>query len=203
VNDGTLALEGAATATTQSAPTVPSNTFATDPYTTATVTSTQQTNLTEATSLTYTTAPLSEPVMSVGPAALKVRLKSTSPETDIVAVLADVAPDGSSHPVAAGRLRSTFTELDASRSVTDASGKIVQPYNDLSQKQTVLPGQARDYQVEFWPIGNRFERGHRIRLLLAGTPVSFQPSIPALNSIVVGGPDGAQLQLPLLPGSDL
>jgi predicted acyl esterase len=134
---------------------------------------------------------------------LKLRLKSTSPETDIVAVLSDVAPDGASHPVAAGRLRSTFTRLDANRSVTDSSGKVVQPYNDLSAKQTVLPGQPRDYQVEFWPIGNRFEAGHRIRLTLAGTPFTFLPTVPALNSIVVGGASGAQLQFPVLPGSDL
>ena len=63
-------------------------------------------------------------------------LASTSPETDIVAVLSDVAPDGESHPVAAGRLRSTFTEIDRSRSLTDPStGEIVKPYNDLSAKR--------------------------------------------------------------------
>lgn len=203
VNDGALALEPSPRATSQSAPTLPSNTFATDPYTTSTVTSIQGDNLTEATSLTYTTPRLSEPVMSVGPAALKVRLKSTAPETDIVAVLSDVAPNGASTAVAAGRLRSTFTRLDRSRSVIDRRGKIVQPYNDLSAKQRVPPGQARDYYVEFWPIGNRFAPGHRIRLTLAGTPISFDPSVPALNSIVVGGPAGAQLQFPVLPGSDL
>ena len=203
VNDGTLALERSPEATTQSGPTVPSNTFATDPYTTATVTSTQQTNLTEATSLTYTTPALEAPVMSVGPASLKVRLSSTSPETDIVAVLSDVAPDGASNPVAAGRLRATFTRIDRARSVTDGRGEIVQPYNDLSEKQTVVPGEAHDYHVEFWPIGNRFEQGHRLRLTLAGTPASFLPSVPALNSIVVGGPDGARLEFPVLPGSDL
>ena len=70
-------------------------------------------------------------------------------------------------------------------------GRIVQPFNDLSAKQTVPPASARDYQVEFWPIGNRFERGHRIRLTLAGTPASFLPSVPAVNSIVAGGRDGA------------
>ncbi len=204
LNDGSLAIRGPAATVTQSAPTVPSNTFATDPYTTATVTSTQSTNLTEATSLTYTTPQLSDPVMSVGPAALKVRLSSTSPETDIVAVLSDVRPDGQSYPVAAGRLRSTFTKLDRSRSVNDPqTGKIVQPYNDLSEKQAVLPGTPKTYQVEFWPIGNRFETGHRIRLTLAGTPASFAPSVPALNSIAVGGQRGARLQLPVLPGSDL
>lgn len=204
VNDGTLGLDPNATETTQSAPTVPSNTAATDPYTTSTVTSTQQTNSTEATSLTYTTEPLSAPVMAVGPAALRLKLSSTSPETDIVAVISDVAPDGASWPVAAGRLRSTFTKLDRSRSVIDpASGEIVQPYNDLSEKQVVPPGEAHEYHVEFWPIGNRFERGHRIRLILAGTPFTFTPSAPAVNSIAVGGADGARLQFPVLPGSDL
>jgi predicted acyl esterase len=67
----------------------------------------------------------------------------------------------------------------------------------------VLPGSARDLHVEFWPVGNRFERGHRIRLSVVGTPFTFQPSVPALNSIVVGGGSGARLQLPVLPGSDL
>jgi uncharacterized protein len=204
LNDGTLGLARPADVKTQSEPTVPSNTLATDPYTTSTVTSTQETNLTEATSLTYSSAPLDAPVMSVGPAALKVRLSSTALETDIVAVLSDVAPDGASHPVAAGRLRSTFTKIDRARSVTDRStGEIVQPYNDLSAKQIVPPGEAHDYYVEFWPIGNRFARGHRIRLTLAGTPYTFLPTVPALNSIVVGGRAGARLQFPVLPGSDL
>ncbi|HYH59932.1 MAG TPA: CocE/NonD family hydrolase [Thermoleophilaceae bacterium] len=204
VNDGSLSLARPGKAITQSAPTVPSNTFATDPYTTATVTSTQQTRLTEATSLTYTSAPLGAPVMSVGPAALSVRLRSTAPETDIVAVLADVAPNGAAKPVAAGRLRSSFPRVVEDRSVRDPdSGAIVQPYNDLSAKETTQPGTFREYHVEFWPIGNRFREGHRIRLILTGTPVSFLPSAPALNSVIVGGANGAALQLPVLPGSDL
>ena len=66
LNHGSLGLDPPAEEVVQSAPTVPSNTFATDPYTTATVTSTQSTNLSEADSLTYTTEPLSAPVMSVG-----------------------------------------------------------------------------------------------------------------------------------------
>jgi predicted acyl esterase len=141
--------------------------------------------------------------MAVGPATLRVRLSSTAAETDLVAVLSDVAPGGASTPVAAGRLRSTFTKLDRSRSLVDGRGEVVQAYNDLSAKQTVPPGQAREYHVEFWPIGNRFERGHRIRLTLAGTPVTFLPTVPAVNSIAVGGPDGAALEFPVLPGSDL
>ena len=203
-NDGSLVLERPAEAARQSGLTVPSNPLATDPYTAATIQNVQQMNLTDAQALTYTSAPLAEPLMAVGPASLEVRLASTSPETDIVAVISDVAPGGAAHPVAAGRLRSAFTGLDVSRSLRDPrSGEIVQPFNDFSVKRPVAPGTPHTYEVEFWPIGNRFEPGHRIRLTLAGTPASFQPSVPAINSIVVGGPDGAALQMPTLPGSDL
>ena len=93
-NDGSLALARPAQATSQSAPGVPSNTLATDPYTSATVTNVQQSNLSESSALTYTSVPLSSPVMTVGPAALKLRFSSTSPETDIYALLSDVAPGG-------------------------------------------------------------------------------------------------------------
>ena len=56
-------------------------------------------DLAEPTSLTYTTAPLKEDVNAVGPAGLDVFASSTAPETDLYAVVADVWPDGTAHPV--------------------------------------------------------------------------------------------------------
>ncbi|HEX5910860.1 MAG TPA: CocE/NonD family hydrolase, partial [Thermoleophilaceae bacterium] len=202
--DGSLSPARPSRGATQSVPGVPSNTLSTDPYTTATVTNVQGSNLSEATALTYTTPRLAADVMTVGPAALRVRFASTSPEADIYAVLSDVASDGTSNPVAAGRLRNSFPRLEPGRSLTDPdSGAVVQPFNDFSRKEPAAAGQARDYQVEFWPIGNRFERGHRLRLSLVGAPVSFLPGAPGVNTITVGGPEAAALQVPTLPGSDL
>ena len=64
-------------------------------------------------------------------------------------------------------------------------------------------GIPRLYHVEFWPIGNRFEAGHRIRLDVVGASGASKPSAPAVNTIEVGGTSGSRLLFPVLPGSGL
>jgi predicted acyl esterase len=152
-------------------------------------------------SLTYTTKPLTQDVDVAGPAALEVYLSSTATETDIHAVVADVHPDGSAYPVGQGRLRTSFPKVIESRSVKDSSGTIVQPYNDFSAKQFQTPLLAKRYQVEFWPIGNRFEKGHRLRLYIMGTSPLMLPPLPAVNQVWAGTTMPSRLLLPLLPGS--
>ena len=153
--------------------------------------------------LSYTTVPLAQDVLAAGPASLEVRLASTAPATGIWAVVSDVAPDGVPHPVAVGRLNTTFPGVDASRSLTDPqTGAIVQPYGRYDQPDRALPGTSRLYRVELWPIGNRFKRGHRIRLHIVGQSLVSLAAVPALNSVQLG-PAGSRLLLPALPGSDL
>jgi predicted acyl esterase len=159
-----------------------------------------QTTLAEPQALTYTTPPLSGNLVSAGPAALDLRLASTAPETAVWAVIDDVAPDGSAHPVAAGRLSSAYPNVIRARSLLDRSGDVVQPYGDYSHRSDGAPLLARDYQLEFWPIGNRFRTGHRIRLVILGASAASLPSLPALNTVQVGGPHAARLLLPVLPG---
>ena len=74
---------------------------------------------------------------------------------------------------------------------------------NYSRTSPATPGESRLYHVEFWPIGNRFEAGHRIRLDLVGASAASRPSAPGVNSIAVGGADGSRLLFPVLPGSDL
>jgi predicted acyl esterase len=158
-----------------------------------------ETNLAEPLALTYTTPTLAADVLSAGPASLQLRLSSTAPETDLWAVIADVWPDGTSHPIATGRLRSSYPGVIVSRSLTDRHGDVVEPYGDYSSKTYGVPGVERTYQVEFWPIGDRFAKGHRIRLVILGASAASLPVLPALNSVRVGGPLGSRLLLPVLP----
>jgi hypothetical protein len=137
-----------------------------------------------------------------GPASLEVVLTSTAPETDIYAVISDVWPDGSSHPVAAGRLRTAYPEIDLSRSLIDDAGEVVQPYGRYDVRNPAGIGEARRYFVELWPIGNRFDAGHRLRLHVVGASAASQPSLPALNTIRLGS-GGSRLLVPVLPGDDL
>jgi predicted acyl esterase len=151
----------------------------------------------------YTTRPLQADVVAAGPASLEVSLSSTAPETDIWAMVSDVDERGVAHPVGNGRLRSSYPLVDEARSLKDGNGDIVQPYGRYDVKQPARIGQERRYRVEFWPIGNRFRRGHRIRLHVVGASAFHVPSVPAVNFVRAGGPNGARLLFPVAPGSDL
>ena len=148
------------------------------------------------TSLTYTSPTLTQPYTMVGPGALDVEVSSSEPVTDIYAVVADVAPDGTAYPVATGALRTSFPGVDPSCSLTDASGDVVDPCNDYSQTSDASPGTTRSYQVELLPMGNVFSAGSRIRLYILGTPLDQIPSLPGLNTVTLGGASGSRLLLP-------
>ena len=159
-------------------------------------------NAADPASNTFTTPTFTQDVQTAGPAALEVYLSSTAPETDIHAVIADVHPNGDAFPVSQGRLRTSFPNVDQARSVKDSAGNNIQPYNDFSAKELQLPLVPRRYQVEFWPIGNKFKAGHRLRLYVMGTSPLMLPPLPASNQIWMGGDQPSRLLLPVLPGSN-
>jgi uncharacterized protein len=209
---GTLTSARPRRATTESYAQLPSLTTNSDPYNTAIAGSAGLNALTSAFPVlsdmtvaqqlgrSYTTAPLRAPLLSAGPASVELRLASTAPQTNIWVVVSDVWPNGTPHPIAAGRLNSDFPRIDRSRSLRDpATGAIVQPYGRFNQRSPATVGQSRPYRVELWPIGNRFRSGHRIRLTVLGASGASMPSAPALNTITVGGRHGSRLLLPVLP----
>lgn len=204
INDGTLTA-GVAAAATQSYPAVSSIPSATDQPNAAIVgfngpAPFLDMRLAEPFGLSYTTAPFDKPVQSAGPASLEVTLSSTAPETDIWAVLSDVWPDGTAHPVATGRLRNAYPDIDRSKSLVDSDGDVVQPYGRYDVKKPALPGEERRYSVEFWPIGNQFEAGHRLRLHILGPSMASNPTTPGVNTVRLG--QGASvLRFPVLPGT--
>lgn len=216
LNDGSLIRGEPSAAATDSYPALPSLPNATDQPNTATAGAmglnafanafpfVTEMGLAEPLGLSYTTEPFATEVQTAGPASLEVRLSSTAPEAGIWAVLSDVAPDGTAHPVATGRLSNAYPEIDPDRSLRDPeTGDVVQPYGAYDRRSPAAPGEERLYRVEFWPIGNSFRPGHRLRLHLLGASALSAPGVPALNSVRVGRGSGARLLLPVLPGSSL
>jgi putative CocE/NonD family hydrolase len=211
----TLTLGRPATVTRQSYATIPSIPFNSDTPNTAILggfginqLATAVPVLTEMTiagalGLDYTTKPLASDVLAAGPASLELRLSSTAPETQIWAVISDVSPDGTPHPLTVGRLSTAFPKVDRAKSLRDSRGRIVQPYGRFDRKQPAGVGQERLYRVELWPVGNRFEKGHRIRLHVVGVSAASLPSGVAVNTVRLGGRQGSVLRFPVLPGSDL
>ena len=206
LNDGSLSAQPAAAAS-QSYPFLPSEVTETDLHNTALVDSELDSfgqalpelndmALSNLTSLTYTSPPLRQPFTMVGPGAIDIKLSSLEPVTDIYAVVADVAPDGTAYPVATGALRTSFPNILPSCSLSDARGQVVDPCNDYTAMSNAAPGTARTYQVELLPTGNVFSAGSRIRLYILGTPLDQIPSLPGINTVSLGGTSGSRLLLP-------
>ncbi len=95
--------------------------------------------------LVYTTGVLQEEVEVVGPVKLVLHASSSAVDTDFVAKLIDVYPDGRSINVAEGILRARHR-------------------NGLSRQELMQPGQAYELQIDMIGTANLFRNGHRIRV---------------------------------------
>lgn len=150
--------------------------------------------------LSYTTAPFPEAVDVVGPGSVDLFVSTTAPETDLHAVISDVWPDGTAHPIGQGRLRTSFPLIDRGRSRI-VNGEVVQPYSVFDRKTATAQLQQREYHVELWPLGNHVAAGHRLRLSLVGTAATMLPTTPGLNTVGLGGATPSRLLLPVAPAA--
>jgi putative CocE/NonD family hydrolase len=212
LNDGTLSLQPSVPRTNQPYLFVPSLATETDVHNIATVAgqgldqaagavpAVTDMQLSDPSSLTYTSPPLKTALTAVGPGSLDVYLSSSQAVSDIYVVVADVSPNGTAYPVASGALRTVFPNVDLSRSLIDSGGDIVDPYNLYDTQSPALPGATREYHVELLPMGNTFAMGHRVRVYVLGTPFDQMAAPPGVNTVSLGGPSTSRLLLPSVNG---
>jgi putative CocE/NonD family hydrolase len=102
--------------------------------------------------LVYRTAPLQRDVEVTGPVTVHLWAASSAPDTDFVARLTDVYPDG--------------------RSVNLTDGIIRARYRGLAQGEPpslVAPGRPYQYVIDLWATSNLFKAGHRIGLQITSS----------------------------------
>jgi putative CocE/NonD family hydrolase len=121
--------------------------------------------------LVYSSAPLARPLEVTGPLSLVLHAASSAPDTDFVAKLCDVAPDGVSRIVAEGVLRTRFAD-------------------DRERPRLREPNRAYEYAIDLVATSNTFLAGHRIRLLV--TSSSFPRFDRNTNTGHALGADGPQ-----------
>jgi putative CocE/NonD family hydrolase len=100
--------------------------------------------------LVYTTPPLQENIEVAGPLTATLYVESDAVDTDVVVKLVDVSPDGFAHNVATGILRGRFRD-------------------SLSSPTPLTPGQIYEWNVDMTHTSNRFLKGHRLRVDVAGS----------------------------------
>ncbi len=97
--------------------------------------------------LTFTSAPLERDLEVTGPVRVHLWAASSAPDTDFVARLCDVFPDGRSMSVCDGIVRARFRD-----------GVTATP---------LVPGWPYELVIDLWSTSNVFVAGHRIRLSVA------------------------------------
>lgn len=108
--------------------------------------------------VTFETAPLTEDLEVVGPIAASIHLSVDAPDTDLWLKILDLHPDGAAYNV-----------MSAGLDVVRASFRNRKPARELLQPGTV-------YRIDFPTLmtGNRFLKGHRLRVALMA---SFAPNM--------------------------
>jgi len=100
--------------------------------------------------LSYTSEPLQEDLEVTGPLSLTLHAATSARDTDFVAKLCDVQPDGFVRILAEGVLRARFRE-------------------GLDHECVVEPGRTYEYAIDLKATSNLFRAGHRIGLLLTSS----------------------------------
>lgn len=96
--------------------------------------------------LVYTSPVLEEDVELTGPVKVKLWAVSSACDTDFVARLVDVYPDGTAINLTDGMIRARYR-------------------NGLEEEPSLIePGKPYLYEIDLWATSNLFKKGHRIRL---------------------------------------
>jgi len=139
--------------------------------------------------LTYTTAPFGQDTVLGGPVDATIYATATTPDTELVATLEDVAPDGTATPITTGALLGSLRATDSSKSWTEPDGRAILPYHPytLASKRAVPAGTVTRFDVEIRPTFADLAAGHRLRLTLntSDLPALIPTEADATN--LIGG----------------
>jgi uncharacterized protein len=138
---------------------------------------------------TYTTPAFEGPKVISGPIDATLYVSANRPETELVATLDDVAPDGHSTPLTSGALLGSFRKLDSGRSWLAGDGRPLLPYHPYTRgsQEPVPTGNVVRYDLEVFPTFAELGAGHRLRLRIATSDVPHLAPTASEAANLVGG----------------
>jgi predicted acyl esterase len=110
--------------------------------------------------LRYSTGPLDKDMEITGPLVLNLWASIDIDDTNWLADLVDVTPEGNRFLVSSGALKAAHRAIDESRS---------KPYRPVHPRQDpvpVPPGEIIEYAIAMMPTANVFKKGHSIELIV-------------------------------------
>ena len=137
---------------------------------------------------TFTTKPLAKRATIAGPIDVTVNATATTKDSEWVAEVEDVAPDGTSTPLTEGALLGSLRHV-AKTGTWRSGGQILLPNHTYAKRdaRAVVPGRMTRYDIEVFPTYASIAAGHSIRVTLstADTP-HLVPTVPTLANLTGG-----------------
>ncbi len=136
----------------------------------------------------YTSAPFSHAETVAGPITATVYASATTSETQLVAELEEVTPDGTSYPLTEGALLGSLRAVNKSRSWS-AGGMTILPYHPYTKASAtpVTPGQTTEYQIQIFPTLDTIAAGDSLRLTLSTADTPHLVPLPTQLGNLTGG----------------
>jgi putative CocE/NonD family hydrolase len=143
--------------------------------------------------LVYTTPTFAQDAEVTGPVSLELFARSSAVDTDFLAKLVDVAPDGFAQNLTEGIIRAR--------------------YRNLPEKAELMnPGQIYRFAIDLWSTSNVFLKGHALRLEISSSNfprfdrnlntgevgASGQKGVPATNTVYHDAEHPSALVLPIV-----
>jgi hypothetical protein len=138
----------------------------------------------EASSLTYTTAPLAAGMKFTGLITADLWAKLSTTDATLVAVLSDVEPSGASNQITAGFLMASQRAVDPALSTYGPKGLLIRPWHPFTKasQKAVTPNEPTEYKIEIYPTSEVIKPGDRLRLTIgSANTFSDVPNVPTLG----------------------
>ena len=100
--------------------------------------------------LIYTSDPLLQELEVTGPISMVLFAASSAEDTDFVATLIDVHPNGHSQYLTSGIVRARYRD-------------------GFDQPELIEPGRVYEYEIELAPTSNVFLKGHCLRVAISSS----------------------------------
>lgn len=100
--------------------------------------------------LHYTSAPVAQPLEITGPLHLELHASTDAVDTDFIAILCDVHPDGFAQNLAEGLVRGRFRD-------------------SYDEPMLLVPGQVYPFTIDLGNISHVVKTGHALRLLVTSS----------------------------------
>jgi hypothetical protein len=126
--------------------------------------------------LTYTCAPLPQPLLLAGHALVTLWLEADQPDAALHVYLEDVDPDGRCRYVTEGALRA----LHRKSAPCPAHHRTTWPWRTFARADaaTLPPGKAVEMTFALLPVAWRFGAGSRVRLAISGADGDHVVQVP-------------------------